>query len=370
MWDLCSEVVMTSALAQKSFFVTLVRLASFLISIVAVCALVAAMASPAAAQSAAAGATLKAVKERGEVRCGVSEGLLGFSAKDRKGQWSGLDVDLCRALAAAIFDDPSKVEFTPLSTEKRFVALAAGTIDVLSRNTTWTLTREAALGVQFAAITYYDGQGFLVRKSRGATSASQLGGAKVCVESNTTTELNLEDYFRANKIKYDELALPSADQAVQAYDDGRCDVLTSDVAQLYSERLQMKAPDDLIVLPDVISKEPLGPAVREGDDQWLNLVKWTHFAMVNAEELGVSQKTMPQAVESEKAEVRRLLGSYAALGEALGLSNDWAARIIRHVGNYGEIFERNLGTGSKLAIPRGVNRLWTDGGLQYAPPMR
>jgi general L-amino acid transport system substrate-binding protein len=360
---------MTIAPMLEAFVVILIRRAGFLLLTMIACSFLAATA-PAAEQPSLAQGTLKAVKDRGEVRCGVSEGLPGFSAKDKKDRWSGLDVDLCRALAAAIFDDPSRVAFMPLSTEKRFVALASGTIDVLSRNTTWTLTREAGLGMEFAAVTYYDGQGFLVRKSRGATSAAQLSGAKVCVESNTTTELNLEDYFRANKIEYNELTFPSAEEAVQAYGEGRCDVLTSDIAQLYSERLQMKTPDEHIVLRDVISKEPLGPAVREGDDQWLNLVKWTHFAMINAEELGVSQKTLPQALESEKAEVRRLLGSYAALGRALGLSNDWAARIIHHVGNYGEIFERNLGAGSQLAIPRGVNRLWTDGGLQYAPPMR
>ncbi|WP_051387196.1 amino acid ABC transporter substrate-binding protein [Bradyrhizobium sp. ARR65] len=342
--------------------------------IVAACVLLATPSSPGAQgaqtpQDRAPG-TLKAVKERGEVRCGVSEGLPGLSAKDDTGQWSGFDVDFCRALAAAIFDDPSKVTFTPLSAEKRFVALASGSIDVLARNTTWTLTREAGLGMQFAAITYYDGQGFIVRKSRGASSASELGGAKVCVEGNTTTELNLEDYFRAHNVKYEERAFPTADETMQAYDDGRCDVLSGDLAQLHSTRLRLKAPDDHIVLPDVISKEPLGPAVHAGDDQWLNLVKWTHFAMVNAEELGVTQKNLSEAMESDRAEMKRLLGSYAALGEVLGLSNDWAARIIRHVGNYGEVFERNLGTGSKLAIPRGSNRLWINGGLQYAPPMR
>lgn len=354
---------MNLAAALKVLVTALARRGSFLPLALAAC-------MPLAAPAAAAQGTLKAVQERGAVRCGVSEGLPGLSAKDAKGQWTGLDVDLCRALAAAIFDDPSKVVFTPLSTEKRFVALASGDIDVLSRNTTWTLTREAGLGMQFAAVTYYDGQGFMVRSSRGATSPSQLDGARICVESNTTTELNLQDFFRINKIRYEELAFPRAEEALRAYDEGRCDVLTGDVAQLHSERLQLKTPDEHAILPDVISKEPLGPAVHEGDDQWLNLVKWTHFAMVNAEELGVSQKTLPQAIESDRAEIKRLLGGYAALGEALGLSNDWAARIIRHVGNYGEVFERNLGTGSRLAIPRGLNRLWSDGGLQYAPPMR
>jgi general L-amino acid transport system substrate-binding protein len=293
-----------------------------------------------------------------------------LSAKDERGQWSGFDVDFCRAIAAAIFDDPSKVVFTPLSTEKRFVALASGDIDVLSRNTTWTLTREAGLGMEFSAVTYYDGQGFMVRKSRGVSSLPQLADSKICVDSNTTTELNLQDYFHIHNINYQELAFPTVGDAISAYDEGRCDVLTGDRAELHAERLQLKTPDDHVILSDVISKEPLGPAVRAGDDQWLNLVKWTHFAMVNAEEEGVSQKTLPQAMESEKAHIRRLLGEYAALGEVLGLSNDWAARIIRHVGNYGEVFDRNLGKDSRLAIPRGLNRLWTDGGLQYAPPMR
>jgi general L-amino acid transport system substrate-binding protein len=224
--------------------------------------------------------------------------------------------------------------------------------------------------MQFAAVTYYDGQGFMVRKSRGATSAEQLAGSKICVDSNTTTELNLQDYFHINKINYQELAFPTVEDAVRAYDDGRCDVLAGDGVQLHAERLRLKVPDDHAILSDVISKEPLGPAVQAGDDQWLNLVKWTHFAMVNAEEEGVTRKTLSQAMESEKADIRRLLGEYAALGEALGLSNDWAVRIIHHVGNYGEVFDRNLGKDSRLAIPRGLNRLWTDGGLQYAPPLR
>lgn len=318
----------------------------------------------------AAAATLQSVKERGEIRCGVSEGLPGFSAKDEKGVWRGFDVDLCRALAAAIFDDPAKVTFTPLSTESRFASIVSGAIDVLSRNTTWTLSREAGLGIEFAAITYYDGQGFMVRKSRGAASIVDFSGAKICVQSSTTTQLNLEDYFRGKNIEYSELALPTASAAVKAYADGRCDVLTSDVSQLYAERILLETLDEHTILPDIISKEPLGPAVRAGDDQWLNVVKWAHYAMVNAEELGITQSTLAQAMTSEKAEVRRFLGIYAALGQALGLTNDWAARIVRHVGNYGESFERNLGKGSKLDIPRGLNRLWNDGGLQYAPPMR
>jgi general L-amino acid transport system substrate-binding protein len=366
------SIVMTFAVALNFPLIVLMRRVSFTSLAITACTLLA-TSLPSAAQTtlpSAAQTTLQAVKARGEVRCGVSEGLPGLSARDENGQWSGFDVDMCRALAAAIFDDPTKVAFTPLSTEKRFAALASGEIDVLSRDTTWTLTREAGLGMEFAAVTYYDGQGFMVRKNRGATSVAQLDGAKICVDSNSTTQLNLEDHFHVNRIKYEEVAVPTVREAVRAYDEGSCNVLTGDVVQLYSERLQLKQPDEHVILSEVISKEPLGPAVHQGDDQWLNLVKWTHFAMVNAEELGVSQKTLSQATESDKAEIRRLLGIYAALGEALGLSNDWAVRIIRHVGNYGEVFERNLGSGSNLAIPRGLNRLWTDGGLQYAPPMR
>lgn len=335
-----------------------------------ICGSVLALALALAAFPAAAQATLKAVQERGQLRCGVSGGVPGFSEKNAQGVWTGLDADLCRALAAAIFDDPSKITFIPLSPENRFAALVSGSVDVLSRNTTWTLAREATMGLQFAAVTYYDGQGFMVRRSRGATSARNFDGARICVQTGTTTELNLEDYFDAGKINYTKVSMPSTAEAVRAYSDGRCDVLTSDIGQLYAARARLSAPDEHVVLPEVISKEPLGPAVRSGDIPWLNLVKWTHYAMVDAEELGISQASLGQAMESDRAEVRRLLGTYAALGQALGLTNDWAARIIHHVGNYGESFDRNLGEGSKLGIPRGFNRLWTQGGLQYAPPFR
>lgn len=330
----------------------------------AVLAFLAMAASPAVAQE-----TLASVRQHGTIRCGVSQGLPGFSAQDATGGWTGFDVDLCRALASAIFDDPSKVTFVPLSAKDQFVPLVSGTIDVLSRNTTWTLAREAGLGIQFATVTYYDSQGFLVHKSRGVTSATQLNGTNICVQNGTTNQLNLADYFRNNNMDYHEVALDTAADAVKAYTDGRCDALASDVSQLYAVRVLMQSPDDQVILPDTISKEPLGPAVRNGDDRWLNVVKWTHYAMVNAEELGVGQQTIDQQMSSQKAAVRRLLGTYAAMGEALGLTNDWALRIIRHVGNYGEVFERNLGSGSPLAIPRGLNRLWRDGGIQYAPPI-
>ncbi|MCK9914331.1 amino acid ABC transporter substrate-binding protein [Microbacteriaceae bacterium K1510] len=361
---------MTLAATRKSLIAAIVRCGGFAPVAIAGCVLLATAGISANAQSASSRTTLNAVKERGNVRCGVSDHLPGFATKDANGVWAGFSVDACRALAAAIFDDPSKVVFVPLTVETGFAPLVSGDIDVLARANTWTLTREAGLGIQFAYVSYYDGQGFMVRKSRGAAAARDLNGTRVCVQRQSTSQLNLADYFHANKLNYEEVTLPSEPEVAAAYDEGRCDVVTSDISRLYSERLELKAPDEHIILPDVISKEPLGPAVRDGDDQWLTVVKWTHFAMVNAEELGVSRKTLPQAIESDRAEIRRLLGGYAALGEALGLSNDWAVRIIRHVGNYGDVFDRNLGTGSKLAIPRGLNRLWTEGGVQYAPPMR
>jgi general L-amino acid transport system substrate-binding protein len=319
---------------------------------------------------AASAQTLEKVKARGSIICGVNPNLVGFSTRDAQGNWKGFDVDLCRALAAAIFNDPSKVQFTPLTTTDRLPALQQDKIDVLSRNTTWTFSREASLKLNFAAVTYYDGQGFLVRRGKNATSALELDGSTVCVQKGTTSELNFADYFRANNMKYQLVALPGADEAVKAYDEGKCTVLTSDTSQLFAERLRLKAPDEHIVLPDIISKEPLGPYVRSGDDQWLGIVKWAHFAMINAEELGVSSQTIEDALKSNKPDVRRLVGTEENYGEQIGLTKDWAVRIIRHVGNYGEVFERNIGTGSQLAIPRGINSLWSNGGIQYAPPIR
>jgi general L-amino acid transport system substrate-binding protein len=314
--------------------------------------------------------TLRAIKERGTLICGVSPGLLGFSNRDDKGNWTGFDVDFCRALAAAIFDDVSKIQFVPLETTERLTALQSGKIDVLSRNTTWTMSREAALGLNFAAVRYYDGQGFIVRRALNVTSSLELDGTSVCVQTATTTELNLADYFRANNMKYQVFEFGSADDALKAYDSGRCNVLTSDISQLYAERLRLTAPNDHVILPDIISKEPLGAAVRFGDDQWLNIVKWTHFAMVNAEELGVGSETIEAALKSEKPDVKRLVGTEGNYGEQIGLTKDWATRIVNHVGNYGEVFERNVGIGSKLGIPRGINSLWSKGGIQYAPPIR
>jgi general L-amino acid transport system substrate-binding protein len=314
--------------------------------------------------------TLKSVKERGTLNCGVSQGLPGFSSMDEKNAWTGFDVDFCRAVAAAIFDDPSKVTFVPLDTASRFAALQSNTIDVLSRNSTWTMSRESSLGLVFSGVAFYDGQGFLVRRDAKIDTALELGGKTICTQSDTTTELNLSDYFRANDMDLKVLAFPTADDTLKAYDDRKCDVLTSDVSQLYAERLKLVAPDSHIILPEVISKEPLGPAVRQGDDQWFNLIKWTLFSLINAEELGVKSKTIDDAMKSSNPNIRRLVGTEGEFGEQLGLTKDWAARAVRTVGNYGEIYERNVGTQSKLSIPRGLNALWTQGGIQYAPPIR
>lgn len=314
--------------------------------------------------------TLKLVKERGVLNCGVSQGLMGFSSTDEKGAWSGFDVDFCRAVAAAIFDDPAKVAFVPLDAGSRFAALQSGRIDVLSRNSTWTMSREGSLGLMFAGVAYYDGQGFLLRREAGIESALELGGKTVCTQTGTTTELNLSDYFHAHEMDLKVVALGTAEETLQAYNDRRCEVLTSDVSQLYAERLKLTAADSHIILPDVISKEPLGPAVRQSDDSWLNLIKWTLFALINAEELGVKSGTIDEAIKSQNPNIRRLLGTDGDFGSQIGLTNDWAARAVRAVGNYGEIYERNVGTQSRLSIPRGLNALWTMGGIQYAPPIR
>jgi general L-amino acid transport system substrate-binding protein len=322
------------------------------------------------AATAAPAQTLKAVQDRGHLICGVSERLPGFSAKDDQGQWSGLDVDFCRALAVAIFNDATKVEYVPLSAEDRFEALRSGKIDVLSRNSTWTMGREVGLGLAFAAVSYYDGQGFMVRNALKIESALELSEKSICLQSGTTTELNLADYFRNNRLTYKPVTFHSVKEALKAYEDGKCEAFTSDVSGLYALRTELGTPRDHIILPDIISKEPLGPVVRQGDFQWFTIVKWTQFAMVNADELGVSRANIDEAMKSEKPSVRRLLGLEGEFGKQIGLTNDWAARIIRVVGNYGEVFERNVGTGSKLGIPRGLNQLWDKGGIQYAPPIR
>ena len=318
----------------------------------------------------ASAGTLDQVKSKGFVQCGVSQGIIGYSAPNDKGDWTGFDVDYCRALAAAIFNDATKVKFTPLSTKDRFTALQSGEVDILSRNTTWTLDRDSKLGFNFIGTTYYDGQGFMVKKSMKINSALELSGASVCTQTGTTTELNLEECFRNNKMKYEVVAFATADETIKAYESGRCDVFTTDASQLYAQRLKFANPDDHMILPEIISKEPLGPVVRHGDDQWFDVAKWTFFAMLNAEELGITSKNVEEMKKSTSPEVKRVLGVEGSLGEGLGLPNDWVARIISKVGNYAEVYDRNLGAGSQLKIERGLNRLWNKGGIQYAPPIR
>jgi len=323
-----------------------------------------------AAGAAQAGGTLDAVKKKGFIQCGVSDGLPGFSSVDDKGNFKGIDVDVCRAVAAALFGDATKVKFTPLTAKERFTALQSGEIDVLSRNTTWTLNRDTAQGFNFTAITYYDGQGFLVNKKLGVKNGKELDGATVCIQAGTTTELNLSDYFRANKMKYTPVTYDKSDESAKALESGRCDVLTSDQSQLYAQRVKLSKPDDFVVLPEVISKEPLAPLVRHGDDEWFDLVKWSQFALVNAEDLGINSKNVDEMKKSTNPDVKRFLGVEGDKGKDLGLSNEWAYNIVKQVGNYGEVFERNIGQDSPLKIMRGLNALWSKGGLQYAPPIR
>ncbi|KRE13914.1 amino acid ABC transporter substrate-binding protein [Bosea sp. Root381] len=333
-------------------------------------ALVAAVTTVCAGGAQAQTGLLAQIKARGNLICGVGPGLAGFGIPDAQGNWSGLDVDLCRAISAAVFNDPSKVKYIPLSSKDRFTALQSGEVDLLSRNTTWTMSRDTSLGLNFAGVNYYDGQGFLVRKKLGVDSALKLAGASVCTQQGTTTELNLADYFRANNMKYEVVAFGTADETIKAYESGRCDAFTTDASGLYAERLKLSVPADHIVLPEIISKEPLGPVVRHGDDNWLDVVKWTHNAMLNAEELGITKANADEMLKSDNPEIKRLVGTEGKFGEAIGLPNDWAYRIVKHVGNYGESFEKNVGSNSLLKIARGQNALWTKGGLQYAPPIR
>jgi len=322
-----------------------------------------------AAQSASA-QTLKAVKDRGILNCGANGTLAGFGLPDAQGKWTGLDVDFCRAVAAAVLNDAEKVKYVPLSAKDRFTALQSGEVDVLARNTTWTSSRDTSLGLNFTGVNYYDGQGFMVRKTLKVNSALELNGASVCVQQGTTTELNLADYFSANKMQLKSVTFATANEAVKAYDAGRCDAYTTDASALYAERLRVTDPNEHIILPEIISKEPLSPAVRHGDDQWFDIVKWTLFAMMNAEELNISSKNVDEALKSTNPEIKRFVGTEGNFGEQLGLSKDWAVRIVKQVGNYGESFERNVGLGSTLKIERGLNKLWTKGGIQYAPPIR
>jgi general L-amino acid transport system substrate-binding protein len=324
-----------------------------------------------AAPQAWAGKTLEAVKQRGQLQCGVSTGVAGFSAPDAKGQWSGFDVDFCRAVAAAVLGDPSRVNFTPLNAQQRFTALQSGQIDILSRNTSWTLTRDASLGLHFTAITYLDGQGFLVPKKLKVTSARQMKNAQVCVQAGTTTEKNMADYSRANKLGIKPVVFDTYEAGFKAFFAGRCQAYTADASALASIRnKEAPKPDDYVILPELISKEPLGPAVRRGDDEWFAIVKWTVFALQEAEELGLTQANVEQMKTSTDPGIQRLTGTGEDTGKLLGLDKAWASRAIKAVGNYGEVFERNIGAKSPLKLPRGANKLWTQGGLIYAPPIR
>lgn len=321
------------------------------------------------AQSAAA-QTLKAVKDRGVLNCGSNGTLAGFGLPDANGKWVGLDVDLCRAVAAAIFNNAEKVKFVALSAKDRFTALQSGEVDLLARDTTWTASRDSSLGLKFVGVNYYDGQRFMVRKTLNVNSALELNGASVCVQQGTTTELNLSDFFRSHNMRLKSVTFATANEAVQAYDSGRCDAYTTDGSSLYSERLRLANANDHILLSEVISKEPLGPAVRKGDDQWFDIVKWTLFAMINAEELNITSKNIDEMKASNNPDIKRFVGAEGNYGEQLGLPKEWAASIVKLVGNYGEVFERNVGSGSRLKIDRGLNNLWNKGGIQYAPPIR
>ncbi len=326
------------------------------------------MASGLIAGQAFAGETVDSVKDKGYVQCGVNTALAGFSAATG-GKWEGLDVDVCRAVAAAVFGDASAVRYTPLTAAQRFTALQSGEVDILSRNTTWTTTRDTSLGLNFAGVNYYDGQGFMVRKDLGVSSAKQLDGAAICVEPGTTTELNLADYFRANGMDFEPVVIENTTEVTAAFFSGRCDVYTTDASGLASARnVSAENPADYVILPEIISKEPLGPVVRHGDDEWLDIVKWSHIAMIQAEEFGITSDNVEEKLKSDNPGVKRFLGVTPGMGEALGLDEKWAYNIVKQVGNYGESYQRNVT--EKLGLERGLNALWTDGGLMYAYPIR
>jgi general L-amino acid transport system substrate-binding protein len=326
------------------------------------------LAAPTAAQTQS---TLEKTRQRGYVSCGTSEGVPGFSLPDDKGNWVGFDIDWCRAVAAAIFNDPNAARYKSLSARDRLIALQGGEIDMLARTTTWTSSRDTAFGLNFTAINYHDGQGFLVRKSSGLKSAKELNGASICVQQGTTGELNLADYFAKHGTKNQVVAFASTVEASRAFESGRCDAWTTDISALSANRLKFGKPDDFFVLPDIISKEPLGAWVRQGDDQWFDIVRWTLFAMVNAEELGITKANVEELARTgTNPEIKRLLGGEGKFGEQFGLSNDWVVRIVKAVGNYGESFDRNLGPKTRLGLDRGLNKLWSEGGAMYAPPIR
>ena len=312
--------------------------------------------------------TVESVTKKGFVQCGVNTGLAGFSQPDSKGVWKGIDVDVCRAVAAAVFGDANKVRYTPLTAQQRFTALQSGEVDILSRNTTWTITRDTSLGLNFVGVNYYDGQGFMVPKKLNVKSAKQLNGATVCVQPGTTTELNLSDYFRANKMSFKPVVIEKLEEVTNAYFSGRCDVFTTDVSGLVSIRAaRAQNVGDHVILPEVVSKEPLGPVVRHGDDRWFDIVKWSLFAMLEAEEMGLSSKTIDQAAANKDPAVQRFIGATGDIGKMLGIDNKWAFNIVRQVGNYGESFDAHL---KPLGFERGLNNLWNKGGLMYAPPIR
>jgi general L-amino acid transport system substrate-binding protein len=323
------------------------------------------------ALSAQAGPTFDKVKQAGQVVCGVNTGLAGFAQPDNQGHYTGLDVDICRALAAALFGDATKVKYVPLTAQQRFTALQSGEVDVLSRNTTWTLQRDTDLGLNFTAVVYYDGQGFMVAKKLAVKSAKELNGATICVQPGTTTELNLADYFRANKIEFKPVVIEKLDEVESAFFSGRCDAYTTDRSGLAATRAgRASNPDDYVILPEVISKEPLSPAVRQGDDQWNDLVRWVIYALIQAEESGITSKNVDDMLKSDDPNIKRLLGVTPGAGKSLGIDEKWAYNAIKQVGNYVEIFERNVGKNSPLKLDRGINNLWTKGGLMYAMPIR
>ena len=320
------------------------------------------------AGAAHAQSTLEAVTKKGFVQCGVNVGLAGFSQPDSQGVWKGIDVDLCRAVAAAVFGDAGKVRYTPLTAQQRFTALQSGEIDILSRNTTWTISRDTSLGLNFVGVNYYDGQGFMVPAKKKVKSAKQLNGATVCVQPGTTTELNLADYFRTHKMKFKPVVIEKLEEVLNAYFSGRCDVYTTDVSGLVAVRAsRAPKPAEHVILPEVISKEPLGPAVRHGDDRWFDIVKWSLFAMIEAEELELNSKNVEQQASSPNPSIQRFTGATGDIGKMLGLDNRWAVNIVKQVGNYAESFDANL---KPLGFERGLNKLWTQGGLLYAPPIR
>ncbi|WP_449396092.1 amino acid ABC transporter substrate-binding protein [Devosia riboflavina] len=315
-------------------------------------------------------AILDDVKAKGYVQCGVTGGVPGFSAPDSNNVWTGIEVDFCRAMAAAVFNDAEAVRYTSLTSQERFTALSAGEVDVLSRTTTWTMSRDTQLGISFVGTMFYDGQGFMVRKADGIESALDLSGAAICIESGTTTELNAADYFAANSLEFNTVVFVDQDEVVKAYEDGRCDVYTTDSSALAAERSKFANPDDHIILPEIISKEPLGPVVRAGDTQWFNLARWTYFALLEAEELGVTSANVDEMLGSDNPAIKRLLGVEGDFGTPLGVTKDWAYQIIKTVGNYAETYDRNVGPSTPIGLERGLNALWKDGGIQYAPPIR